>query len=88
MLLVGERQKEKFWGVIIHFALERSLDRQSKVVGLNVSQLGQLSVDMVQMQQSDLLIEDLRQDVDANIELASGSEFDIFFAESRITSLV
>lgn len=42
---------------------------------------------MLQVQQSDLLVEDLGKSVHANVEFAGSSELDVFLAESLVLSL-
>lgn len=71
----------------LHVALERTVDIQAKVVGLHRSELGQLGVDVLQVQESDLLIQNLGQDVDANVLLAGAGELDVLLAERRVLGL-
>ena len=61
-----ERRETARYLVSVHVALEGTLDGETKVVGLDVSEGGELSVDVLEVEKSDLLVEDLGQDVDAN----------------------
>jgi len=71
----------------VHIALEGSLDRQSHIFRLLGGKLAQLGVHMIQVQQRDLLVENLRQNVDTNVKLASLAELDVFVAELFVVSL-
>lgn len=77
---IGNRQN-------VHVTLKRSLDVETQVVGLHVAQLAQLGVDVVEMQQRDLLVQDLRKHVDADILLASLAELDVLLAEFLVLGL-
>jgi hypothetical protein len=62
---------------------------QSEILGLNLGQSGQLDVDMLQVQQSNLFIQNLWQDIDANCQLGlcQLSELGEFLAKVSVTSL-
>jgi hypothetical protein len=47
-----------------------------------------MSIDVLQVQKGDLLIQDLGQSVDTNVKLASGTELNVLLGESLILSLV
>ena len=74
--------------VTVDVALEGTVNIQTKVVGLSLAELGQLGIDMLKMHQSDLLIENLGQNVDADILFASLTELDVLLAESLVLGLV
>lgn len=71
----------------IHVALERTGNVQTKVVGLDRGKLGQLGVDVLQVETGNLLVEDLGKDVDTDRLLARGTELDVLLAEGSILSL-
>ena len=70
--------------VAVDVALEGTLDVQTKVVGLDGGKLGQLGVDVVQVETGDLLVKDLGEDVDTNGLLAGSTELGVLLAESDI----
>lgn len=72
--------------VAVDVALEGTLDVQTKVVGLDGGKLGQLGVDVVQVETGDLLVKDLGEDVDTNRLLAGSTEFGVLLTESGILS--
>lgn len=72
--------------VAVDVALEGTLDVQTKVVGLDGGKLGQLGVDVVQVETGDLLVKDLGEDVDTNGLLAGSTELGVLLAESGILS--
>jgi len=74
--------------VSVVLALEGSLLGETHVIGLHIAHLAQVSVDVLQVKKSDLLVQDLRESVDANVELAGGAELDVLFAESLVLGLV
>ena len=74
--------------VPVDLRLEWALDWQTKVISLLLGKLGELSVDVVKVQKSDLLVEDLWQGVDANVELAGLAELDILVTEGLVLCLV
>ena len=74
--------------VAVDVRLEGTLDGQRQVVGLCGCKLGQLGVDVVQVQQGDLLVKNLGENVDANLLLSNFAELDVLLAESLILSLV
>lgn len=53
--------------VTVHVGLEGTLDGEGHVLDLGGSHLGELGVDVVEVEKGDLLVEDLGQDVDANV---------------------
>lgn len=75
-------------GAGIHLALEWTLEGQTHVVGLLVGHDAQVRVDVLKVQLGDLLIEDLGQDIDADVELARGAELDVLVAEGLVLGLV
>ena len=87
-LLKLKRSKAKKNLVAVDVALERTLDRETEVLGLDLAELGELNVDVGQVEKGDLLVEDLGQDVDTDIELASLAELDVLVAELLIGGLV
>lgn len=74
--------------VAVDVALEGTLDRETKVLSLDLGELGQLSIDVGQVEKSDLLVEDLGEDVNTDIKLASLAKLDVLVAELLISSLV
>lgn len=72
----------------LHVALERTGNIQTKVLGLNGCELGQLGVDVLQVEQSNLLVQDLGKNVDTNGLLAGGAELDVLLAELLVLGLV
>ena len=74
--------------VTVDVALERTLDRETKVLGLDVAELGELNVDVCQVEKGDLLVENLGQNVDTDIELTSLAELNVLVAELLIRGLV
>lgn len=73
--------------VAVVVGLVRTLDGQTEVLGLDGGHLGQLGVDVGQVEGGDLLVEDLGQDVDADVELAGLAELDVLLAESLVLGL-
>lgn len=73
--------------VAVDVTLERAVDVQTKVVGLNIREPGQLGVDVLQVEEGDLLVEDLGENVDTDLLLASGAELDVLLAEGGILGL-
>ena len=53
--------------VTVHVGLEGTLGREGHVLDLGRGHLGKLGVDVVEVEKGDLLVEDLGQDVDANV---------------------
>ena len=74
--------------VTVDVALEGTLDREAEVLSLDLGELGELNVDVGQVKKSDLLVEDLGEDVDTDVELAGLAELDVLVAELLVTSLV
>ncbi len=74
--------------VNILVSLERTLGREAQVLSLDVSELSELDIDVSQVQGSHLLVEDLREDVDADRKLLRLGKCNIFLAEGSILSLV
>jgi hypothetical protein len=74
------------WDLLV--GLERTLDGQAEVFGLNVSKLCQLGVDVVQVQSSDLFIQDLGEDIDADRKLLGLGESNVFLAKGSVLGLV
>lgn len=75
-------------GMDVHFGLVRTSNLKTQVFSLNRGQGRELGVNVLQVQLSDLLVEDLWQDVDTDGPLASNAEFNVFSAESSVASLV
>lgn len=73
--------------VAVDIALERTGNIQTKVLGLNGSELGQLGIDVLQVEQSNLLVQDLGKNVDANGLLAGGAELDVLLAKGLVLGL-
>ena len=67
--------------------LVRTLGREAKVLSLDRGELGELGVDVLKVAQSNLLVENLGEDVDADGLLASGAELDVLLAEFSILGL-
>jgi hypothetical protein len=74
--------------VNIHIALEGTLNSETEVLGLSGGEGAQFSLDVGQVQSGDLLIQDLGQNVNADIELASLGELDVLLAPCLILVLV
>lgn len=74
--------------VAVDFGLEGTVDVEAEVLSLDGGELGELSVDVVQVLDSDLLVKLLGEDVDANILLAGGAELDVLLGESLVLGLV
>jgi len=74
--------------VAVDLGLERTLDGEAEVLSLRLGQDGQLSLDVVQVQLGDLLVQDLGQDVDTDIQLASLAELDILLGPGAVLVLV
>jgi len=70
-----------------HVTLVRTLNWNTNVLSLLRGELGQLSIDMLQVQRGDLLVENLGQNVDANWLLADAAELDVLLAELLILGL-
>lgn len=94
-----ERRETARHLVSVHVALEGTLDGETKVLGLDVSEGGELSVDVLEVEKSDLLVEDLGEDVDTDghdtvlevtdtLTLVGAGELDVLLAESLVTGLV
>lgn len=75
-------------GEHLHLALEWSLNLQAKVLSLDWGQLGQLSVDVSQMESGNGFIQDLWENVNANLELLRLAELDVLLAEGLVLTLV
>lgn len=73
--------------VAVDLGLEGTSQGQTKVLGLDGGQLGQLGVDVVQVAASDLLIQLLGENVDTDGLLAGGTELNVLAAESGVLSL-
>ena len=71
----------------LHIALERTVDIQAKVVGLDGGELGQLGVDVIQMETGNLLVENLGQNVDTDGLLARGTELNVLLTEDDTLGL-
>ena len=81
--------------VSVEVALERTLERKTQVFGLLGRHLGQLGVDVVQVEKGNLLIEDLGKSVDTDGELAvdellaliGTSKLNVLLAECLVAGL-
>lgn len=69
-------------------ALERTLDVETEVLGLDGGEGGELDVAVGQVQLGDLLVEDLGQNVDLLLERLGLGESDVLLAESLVLALV
>lgn len=54
---------------------------------MDLSELGQLGVDVLQVEEGDLLVQNLGEDIDANLLLAGVAELDILLAERGVVRL-
>jgi hypothetical protein len=72
----------------LHFGLERTLDSKAKVLSLGVGEGSQLSLDVVQVQLGNLLIQNLGENEDTDIELASLAELNVLLGPSLVSGLV
>jgi len=70
--------------VTINIRLKRPLDIQPQILGLHLRQLTQLSIHMRQMQQRDLLVQNLRQHIHADLLLARLAEFNVPLPEGLV----
>jgi hypothetical protein len=68
--------------------LERTFGGKTKVLGLHRGQLGQLDVDVSQVQSSDLFVENLWENVDTDIELSGLAELWELLSEGSVSGLV
>lgn len=68
-------------------SLEGTLNLETEVFALLSTEGAELDVAVSQVKASDLLVEDLGQDVDTNVELASLGESDILLTESLVLGL-
>jgi hypothetical protein len=71
-----------------HVALEGTLNGQAEVLSLDLGESAELNLAVSKVKTGDLLVEDLGEDVDANIELAGLGELDVLLAPSRVAGLV
>jgi len=83
-----EEGKRKGYLVSVDVALERSVDGDAEVIGLDLGELAELGVDMLKMKKSNLLVQDLGQDVHTNVELAETGELRALLLELGILGLV
>lgn len=74
--------------VAVVVALERTLDVEAEILGLDRGQASQLNIDVSQVEACDLLVENLGQNIDAHLEVAALGELDILLGESRVLALV
>jgi hypothetical protein len=74
--------------VTVDIALERTLDRETEVFGLNLAELRELDIDVVKVEKGNLLVKNLWQHVDANVELASLAKLDVLLAKLLVGGLV
>lgn len=68
-------------------ALVRTLNIEAEVLSLDVGESLKFDVDVVQVKTGNLLVEDLGEDVDLLLELATLGELDILLGESLIVVL-
>ena len=71
----------------LHLALEWASNVKTEVLSLNWGQGGQLGVNVCQMKEGNGLVQNLRKDIDTNIELAGLAELNILGTESSILGL-
>lgn len=87
----GNRFRKRRWnnndGDIL-VALVGTLDGQTEIVGLDLGQGRKLSVNMSQVEASDLLVKNLGQHVDLLLEFAALGELDILLGELLVIVLV
>jgi len=72
----------------LHLALVWPLNLKSEVLSLDWSQLGQLGIDVSQVEFSNGLVQNLGEDIDANLKLLGFAKLDVLLAESLILALV
>lgn len=72
----------------VHVGLVGTLDRKAEVVGLNLGESRQLNTDVVEVELGNLLIQDLGQDEDTDVKLASLGELDVLLAPGLVLVLV
>jgi hypothetical protein len=72
----------------LHLWLVGTLNLQTEVLSLDGCKLGELDVDVLEVEHGNLLVEDLGEDVNTNWLLASDTEFDVFLAEVGVLRLV
>lgn len=82
------KPKVKINLVTVDVALERTLNRETEVLGLDLGELGKLDVDVCQMEKSNLLIENLGEDVDTDIKLAGLAKLDVLVAKLLVSGFV
>jgi hypothetical protein len=75
------------FGRNVLLGLVRTVRTETKVLGLDGGKLGQLGVDVLEVEQGNLLVQDLGEDIDANGLLAGGTELDVLLAESSVLGL-
>lgn len=81
-------QKETLRNLVaVDFALERTVDIQAQVLGLNRGELGELGIDVLEVEQSNLLVENLGKNIYTNRLLARSTEFNVLLAELLIFGL-
>jgi hypothetical protein len=72
----------------LHFTLVRTADIETKVLGLDRGEGGELGVNVVQVKLGDLLVKSLGQDVDTNGAFALVAELNVLGTKGSIASLV
>lgn len=83
-----EKKNSVVQGKDVLVALEGTDDIQTEVLGLDLGEGGELDVAVRQVQLSDLLVEDLGQDVDAEGQLLSLGESGVLGTEGLVLGLV
>jgi hypothetical protein len=73
--------------VAVDLALEGTVDVEAEVLSLDGGQLGELSVDVVQVAQGNLLVKSLGENVDTDGLLATLAELDVLGTENGILGL-
>lgn len=75
-------------GLILHVALEGTLNGEAEVLSLDLGEGAQLDLAVSKVETGNLLIEDLGEDVDADVELAGLAELDVLLAPGSVVALV
>ena len=60
---------------------------ETHVLGLSIAHGAEMSIDVLQVEERDLLVENLGKSVDANVKLAGSAEFDVFLAKRLVLGL-
>lgn len=74
-------------GSDLQFALEGTLSLEAEILSLDGGQLGELGVDVRKVKLGNSLVQDLGEDIDANLEFLGLTELDVFLAKGGILAL-